>query len=81
MKNKSISINVSDLSSVNDPMIPMLIYPVTKGRTIINAEPKRIDGHAVLLDCDRERALAIASVIRRRYKKNQIRIYDGKKRI
>ena len=81
MKNKSISINVADLSSVNDPVLPMLLYPVIKGRTIINAEPKRIDGHAVLLDCDRERALAIVSVIRMRYGKNKIRIYDGKKRV
>lgn len=81
MQTKYISINVSDLSSVNDPAIPILLYPVTKGRTIINAEPKRIDGMAVLLDCDRKRALAIVDVIRMKYGKNKIRIYDGKKRI
>jgi hypothetical protein len=74
-----ISINITDLSKTNDPMIAMLISPVTKGRDIINVDPKHVDGMALLLDCDRERAEAIVQVIRMRYKKNQIRIYDGKK--
>jgi hypothetical protein len=79
MPEKYVSINVSDLSSVNDPILPMLLAPVTKSRSIVNVEPKRIDGMAVVLDCDRKRALAIVDVIRMRYKKNQIRMYDGKK--
>jgi hypothetical protein len=78
---KYISINISDLSKTNDPMIAMLIAPVTKGRDIINVDPKHVDGMALMLDCDRERAMAIVQVIRMRYKKNQIRIYDGKKLI
>jgi len=76
-----ISVNVSDLSSVNDPMLAMLLSPVTKSRMVVNPQPKMIGGMAVVLDCERDRAKAIVEVIRMKYNKNKIRIYDGKKQI
>jgi hypothetical protein len=81
MPQKFISINVSDLSTVNDFTLPILLSPVTKSRQLFNAEPKRIDGHAVVLECDRKRALAIVEVIRMKYGKNKVRCYEGTKRI
>ena len=80
-KEQYISINITDLSRVGDPTLAILLAPVTKGRDIINIDPKHIDGMALLIDCDRKRAEAIVQVIRMRYKKNQIRMYDGKKLI
>lgn len=80
MKEKYFSINIADLSTHNDPTLAMLIAPVTKGRQMINVTPKNLfDGMALVLDCDRKRAEAIVAVIRMRYRKNQLRIYDGKK--
>jgi hypothetical protein len=80
MKEKYFSINIVDLSTNNDPSLAMLIAPVTKGRQMVNVTPKNLfDGMALVLDCDRGRAEAIVAVIRMRYRKNQIRIYDGKK--
>lgn len=82
MREKYISLNIADLSSIGDPMLAMLIAPVTKGRQMVNVTPKNLfDGMALVLDCDRKRAEAIVAVIRMRYKKNQLRIYDGKKQI
>lgn len=80
-ENNFISVNVCDLSGVDDFALPFLIQPVTKARQLFNAEPDRIDGYAVVLECDRERALAIVEVIRMKYGKSKIRCYDGKKRI
>lgn len=78
---KPISVNVSDLSRFDDFSLKILLQPVIKSKQIVNAEPERVDGHAVILDCDRERALAIVGVIRMKFSKSQLRCYDGKKRI
>jgi hypothetical protein len=77
---KVISVNVCDMSK--DPIVSQfLICPVIPSRQIININPSRLDEGAVILECDRERALAIVHVIRHKYGKNEFRCYDGKKRI
>jgi hypothetical protein len=78
---KQISINVTDLSSINDSTLAILLAPVTKSREIVNVDPKHIDGMAVVLECDRKRALAIIEVIRMKYGKKALRAYENKKQI
>lgn len=74
------SINVTDMSK-DDILSQFMIAPVIKSRTLYNAEPKRVDGIAVVLECPEERAKAIIEVIRKKYGKNEFRCYAGKKRV
>ena len=74
------SINVADMSK--DPITSQfLIAPVIRSRQIVDNEPGRFDGGAVVLECDDERAKAIIDVIRMKYGKNEFRCYQGKKRV
>lgn len=74
------SINIADLTK--DAILgPILIAPVTPNRTIIDAEPGRMDGMAILLECDEERAKAIIDVIRIKHEKHDIRCYKNNERI
>ena len=73
------AINISD--ATKDPfMMGMMLGPVTRSRYVIEAE-KTIDGSAVVLECDTERAKAIVDVIRMKYAKHEIRCYHNRKRI
>lgn len=74
------SINVMDLTK-DDILSTYMIAPVIQSRQLVNVEPSRVDGHAVVLDCPEERALAIIEVIRKKYGKNKFRCYAGKKRV
>jgi hypothetical protein len=74
------SINVMDLTK-DDILSTFMIAPVIPSRQIINVEPGRVDGHAVVLECPEERAKAIIEVIRKNYGKNEFRCYQGKKRV
>lgn len=61
-----IAINIADLT--RDPSAPMvaqlLLGAVTPGRITVNAEPKILDGMALVLECDEMRARSIAQVLR-----------------
>ena len=74
------SINVMDLTK-DDILSQFMIAPVIQSRQIINVEKKRVDGHAVVLNCDETRALAIIAVIRMKYGQNEFRCYKGSKRV
>lgn len=74
------SINVMDLTK-DDILSTFMIAPVIQSRQIINVEPGRVDGVAVVLDCPEIRAKAIIEVIRTKYGKNEFRCYAGKKRV
>jgi len=74
------SVNVMDLTK-DDILSQFMVAPVIQSRQIINVEKKRVGGHAVILDCDEQRALAIIAVIRMKYGKNEFRCYKGMKRI
>jgi len=68
------AINIADLT--RDPiMASLLIGPVTAAHLIVRAEPNAADGHAVILECDQQRAKAILDVIRMRYDKATVRCY------
>jgi len=75
-----ISINLADLTKDNI-LAWSMIAPITPNKKIINCEPKNFDGMAVILECTREQALAVRDVVRMRYKLNEMRMYDGRKRI
>lgn len=74
------SINVADMSK-DEITSRFLIVPVIQSRQIVDNEPGRFDGGAVVLECDDARAKAIIDVIRIKYGKNEFRCYKGKKRI
>ena len=74
-----ISINVADLMTMNEMMVGMLISPVTPNHILHNKEPGRIDGMAVELECDEERAVAIVDVLRMNCKR--LRAYKGSRKI
>lgn len=74
------SINVMDMTK-DGILSSFMIAPVIKSRTLYNAEPGRVDGMAVILECPEERAKAIIEVIRMKFGKNEFRCYYGKKRV
>jgi len=74
------SINVMDMTK-DGILSSFMIAPVIKSRTLYNAEPGRVDGMAVILECPEERAKAIIEVIRMKFGKNEFRCYAGKKRV
>jgi hypothetical protein len=51
---------------------------VSEGSEIVEAEKGRVDGTAVLLDCDDERGEAIHFVLRKKFTKNLFRMYYSK---
>ena len=74
------SINVMDMTK-DGILSSFMIAPVIKSRTLYNAEPGRVDGTAVILECPDERSKAIIECIRMKYGKNEFRCYYGKKRV
>ena len=74
------SINVMDMTK-DDILSTFMIAPVIKSRTLINAEPGRVDGTAVVLECPDDQSKAIIECIRMKYGKNEFRCYYGKKRV
>ena len=74
------SINVMDMTK-DGILSSFMIAPVIKSRTLYNAEPGRVDGMAVILECPDERSKAIIECIRMKYGKNEFRCYYGKKRV
>jgi hypothetical protein len=74
------SINVMDMSKDNT-LSTLMIAPVVKSRILYNAEPGRLGGMAVILECPDERSKAIIECIRMRYGKNEFRCYYGEKRV
>ena len=70
------AINISDLIGV--PVATFLLSPdVVPDRIIVNAEKGLIDGSAIMLQCDEERAKAIVDIIRMNCEKNKLRCYKA----
>ena len=74
------SINVMDMTK-DGILSSFMIAPVIKSRTLYNAEPGRVDGTAVILECPDERSKAIIECIRMKYGIHSFRCYYGKKRV
>jgi hypothetical protein len=59
-----VAINIADLTRMPPMIAGMLIGEVTHNRQTVNAEKGMVDGMAVVLECEKERAQAIVEVIR-----------------
>jgi len=71
------AINVADMTK--DPILSqVLIGPLVPNRIIVKAEPDRIDGGAVQLQCSEEQAENVLAVIRLKYKPHEFRVYRSK---
>lgn len=73
-------INIMDMTK-DDILATFLIAPVCRSKHTYTAEPGRVDGTAVQLECNDDRARAIIEVIRMKYGKNEFRCYENKKRV
>lgn len=75
------AINLGDLAGAHDPALNLILAPVIEskdGLGVVEAEPGEIGGMAVRFRCEEERLSALVAVIRRKYEKNQLRIYQSK---
>ena len=73
------AINVADLTAHKDDFIlQMLVGNYADRHNTVEAEPGQFAGVAVPLTCGDEQAAAIARVIRKHYKKHQLRVYESK---
>jgi len=71
------AVNVADLTK-DGILAQFLVAPVIPDRQIVKAEPGKIDGGAVLLQTDEERASAIVETIRLKWPKHALRCYRRK---
>jgi len=71
------AVNVGDLT--RDHILgAFLVGPLVPSRRLVHAEPGRIDGGAVVLECDEKQALGVVGVIRMKYPPHLIRCYESK---
>lgn len=71
------AVNVADLTK--DLILARFAFaPVINNQAIVQAEKGRVDGGAVLMDCDSQRAESLLWLVRRKYHKNLLRIYRSK---
>ena len=71
------AVNIIDMT--REPVIMgLLLSPVTPGRFQVDAEPGMVDGKALLIESEPERALAICQVIRLKQPKHLLRCYESK---
>ena len=81
------AINIADWSThKSDLGLKILLQPVVDQDRQVIAEPGRIDGIALQLNCDDKRGAAIIAMIRKKYPRNSIRCYhrtlgDARKRV
>ena len=59
-----IAANIADLTRYDDIPRQCLVAPVVQSKQIIDTEPGRLDGAAVVFECDEARARAIVSLLR-----------------
>ncbi len=74
-----IAINLYDLMSLQvlDPVGALLFPPSIIGE-VIAAESRRVAQDAAILKVDEERAEAIVTLVRKKYKKKQLLMYRSK---
>ena len=59
-----LAANIADLTRYESIPRQCLIAPVIQRQQIIKAEPGRVDGGAVILECDETQAQAIVDLLR-----------------
>lgn len=78
MMSAKIAANIADLTRYDEILRHCLIAPVISSQEIIQAEAGRLDGAAVVLECDKTRAQAIIDLLRsydRKAKRYALRAY------
>ena len=68
------AVNVGDLTmdkglGAGISMTSILLAPVCSGKLTVDAEKGKVDGAALVLECDETRALAICEVLRMGFKR------------
>ena len=71
------AVNLADITKPEYTLAASIMVGPVQGPTV-KAEPGRIGGVAVRLDCDEERAKAIISVFRLKAQKHELRCYASK---
>lgn len=71
------ALNICDATK-DKILIQFLIAPVVPNRIVVDCEPGRVDGAAVLLECPGGKARAIVHVIRVKHQRNLLRAYKRK---
>lgn len=71
-----IAISLADIATA-EPVARMLVAPVIQNQRTVEVQRGRVDGVAVVLDCDDERARAIVDVLRMKYTKWLMRAWEG----
>lgn len=61
---RRIAANIADLTRYDAVPRQCLIAPVVQAQQIVQVEPGRVDGAAVVLECDETRARAIVELLR-----------------
>jgi len=77
MSSGCYAVNLGDLSEVNNRIVGTYLVGPVMGNSV-DVDPKKVDGIAVILDCDDERAQAIVDVIRIKRKRHELRCYVRK---
>ncbi|RLG42618.1 MAG: hypothetical protein DRO05_00645 [Thermoproteota archaeon] len=74
------AVNIADLTK--DLILAQFLFqPMIKNRIIVDVERGMIDGKAVILeDCDEKKFEAIRDIVRKKYNKNEFRLYEWKKK-
>lgn len=74
------AVNLCDLMELKrvDPIGMLLFKPEVLSTRTVEVEGNRIDTSALRLTCDEERGQAILALIRKKYRKNQLRMYYSK---
>ena len=70
------AVNIADLTK-DSVMAHLVVKPVCPNRVIVNCEPGRFDGAAVVLECGDEQARRTVAVIRLNWQTNLFRCYCG----
>lgn len=71
------AVNVADMTTLQgrDAIIKFTITKHMDRSGVVNAEPKRVDGSAVVLTCPDEQAQAIIEMTRVHINRNKLRFY------
>jgi hypothetical protein len=72
-----IVLSLADIGSA-EPAACMLVAPVIRERKTVEVQRGRVDGVAVVLECDDDRARAIVQVLRTKYPNWRMRAWEGK---
>jgi hypothetical protein len=75
------AINIADLANTkagNDFCMALLLNPVLNRDTPVKTERDRFDGMGALLNCDDEQGQAIVDIVRKHYRRHEVRIYHSK---